>query len=94
MIDNIDLERLRQVWMPISPYPYVPRVRGKQILLVYARYDLTFPITLSKKLVAEFDRHGVAYDLTVLPCGHYSTGAAPYKFLDAWYLGRFLATRL
>ena len=24
----------------------------------------------------------------VLPCGHYSTGAAPFKFLDGWYLGQ------
>jgi dienelactone hydrolase len=91
---HIDLESLRRVWMPISPYPYVPRVRGKQILLVYARYDLTFPLALSKKLVAEFDRHGIDYDLTVLPCGHYSSGLTPFKWMDALALSRFLSKNL
>jgi hypothetical protein len=91
---HIDLERLRRVWMPISPYPYVPRVRGKQILLVYALYDLTFPLTLSRKLVAEFDRQGVDYQLTVLPCGHYSSGLTPFKWMDGLTLCRFLARNL
>jgi hypothetical protein len=26
----------------------------------------------------------------VLPCGHYTTGETPYKFLDGWYLGWFV----
>jgi dienelactone hydrolase len=91
---HIDLDRLRRVWMPISPCPYVPRVRGKQILLVYARYDLTFPPTLSRKLVAEFDRHGIDYELTVLPCGHYSSGLTPFKWMDGLALCRFLSRNL
>jgi hypothetical protein len=91
---HIDLERLRRVWMPISPYPYVPRVRGRQILLVYARYDLTFPPALSRQLVAEFDRHGIDYQLTILPCGHYSSGITPFKWMDGIALCRFLAKRL
>jgi hypothetical protein len=91
---HIDLERLRRVWMPISPCPFVPRVRGKQILLVYARYDLTFPPALSKKLVAEFDRHSVPYELTVLPCGHYSSGLTPFKWMDGLALCRFLSRNL
>jgi dienelactone hydrolase len=91
---HIDLERLRRVWMPISPCPYVARVRGKQILLVYARYDLTFPPSLSKQLVAEFDRHSVPYELTVLPCGHYSSGLTPFKWMDGLALCRFLSRNL
>ena len=51
---QIQLDTLRRIWMPISPFPYLERVRGKQVLLVYARYDLTFPVTLSKMLVNEF----------------------------------------
>jgi dienelactone hydrolase len=91
---HIDLEQLRRVWMPISPQPFVPRVRGKKILLVYARYDLTFPVALSRQLVAEFDRHGVPYDLTVLPCGHYSSGRTPFKWIDGLTLCRFLSRNL
>jgi len=25
-----------------------------------------------------------------LPCGHYTTGETPYKFLDGWYMGWFV----
>ena len=91
---HIDLDRLRRVWMPISPYPYVPRIRGRQILLVYALYDLTFPVGLSRKLVAEFDRHNIDYELTVLPCGHYSSGITPFKWMDGLTLCRFLSKSL
>lgn len=86
----IDLERLRRLWMPISPFPYLERVRGKQVLLVYARYDLTFPVPLSKRLVDEFRRRGIAHEVVVLPCGHYSTGVTPFKWMDGFTLCRFL----
>jgi hypothetical protein len=26
----------------------------------------------------------------VLPCGHYTTGETPYKFIDGWFLGSFV----
>ena len=73
---------LRRIWLPISPFPYLERVRGKRILLVYARYDLTFPVALSKMLVNEFRRRGIAHEVHVLPCGHYSTGVTPFKWID------------
>jgi hypothetical protein len=90
----IDLERLRRLWMPISPFPYLERVRGKRILLVYARYDLTFPVHLSKMLVEEFRRRKIAHQLAVLPCGHYSTGKTPFKYMDGLVLCRFLSRNL
>jgi hypothetical protein len=91
---HIDLERLRRIWMPISPYPYLERLRGKRVLLVYARYDLTFPVDLSRMLVGEFRRRGIEHELAVLPCGHYSTGVTPFKWLDGLTLSRFLARSL
>jgi hypothetical protein len=87
---RIDLDALRRIWMPISPFPYLERLRGKGVLLVYARYDLTFPVALSKLLVEEFRRRGVAHDVAVLPCGHYSTGVGPFKWMDGILLCRFL----
>jgi dienelactone hydrolase len=87
---NIDLDRLRRIWMPISPFPYVERVRGRRVLLVYARYDLTFPVHLSQLLVDEFRRRDIDHDLAVLPCGHYSTGVTPFKWVDGFLLCRFL----
>jgi dienelactone hydrolase len=91
---HIDLERLRKVWLPISPFPYLDRMRGKRVLLVYARYDLTFPVHLSKMLVDEFRRREIPHELAVLPCGHYSTGVTPFKWMDGILLSRFLARSL
>jgi hypothetical protein len=87
---RIELDALRRIWMPISPFPYIDRVRGKKMLLVYARYDLTFPLTLSKMLVAEFRNRGIDPEVAVLPCGHYSTGVSPFKWMDGFILSRFL----
>jgi hypothetical protein len=87
---QIELDALRQIWMPISPFPYLERVRGKHVLLVYARYDLTFPVTLSKMLVEEFRRRRIDHEVAVLPCGHYSTGVTPFKWMDGLILCRFL----
>jgi dienelactone hydrolase len=91
---HIDLSQLRRIWMPISPYPYLDRLHGKRVLLVYARYDLTFPVSLSRMLVDEFRRRGIDHELTVLPCGHYSTGVTPFKWFDGLTLCRFLSRSL
>ena len=66
-------------------------MRGRQTLLVYARYDLTFPVDLSEELVQCVPRRrGIPHEVAVLRCGHYSTGKAPFKFVDGWVLTRFL----
>ena len=91
---NVTLDELRRMWLPISPQPYLPRVRGRAILLVYALYDLTFPVNLSRELVTAFRTNDVAHELFVLPCGHYSTGVTPFKWMDGLTLCRFLNRRL
>ena len=91
---NIDLERLRRVWRPISPWSYLDRVKSTDTLLVYAAYDLTFPVDLSVVLVDEFRRRGLPHETTLLRCGHYSTGSIPFKFLDGYVLTKFLRNRL
>jgi hypothetical protein len=91
---QIDLERLRSLWRPISPRWYLDRLRDRQTLLVYARYDLTFPIDLSEDLVKAFHDQQVPHELAILPCGHYTTGKTPFKFVDGWILTRFLKKAL
>jgi hypothetical protein len=91
---SVDLEQLRQMWLPISPHVYLDHIRDKKTLLVYAKYDLTFPVDLSRELVGEFGRRGIPHELAILPCGHYSTGVAPFKFLDGFVLARFLDRNL
>jgi hypothetical protein len=91
---HVDIERLRRMWMPISPWPYVERVRGRSVLLIYARYDLTFPVPLSKKFVDRFRQLEIPHQTAVLPCGHYTTGKSPFKFIDGYHLTRFLVKAL
>jgi dienelactone hydrolase len=91
---NIDLELLRALWTPISPREYLERLRDRKTLLVYARYDLTFPVDLSQDLVRAFRDLAIPHELAVLRCGHYSTGKTPFKFIDGWILTRFLKRAL
>ncbi len=62
----------------------------KKSLIVYAKYDLTFLPEFSRDVVAEFQRYNLNHKVAVLPCGHYSTGETPYKYLDGFYLASFL----
>ena len=91
---HIDLDALRQLWKPISPSWYLDRLRDRKTLLVYAKYDLTFPVDLSETLVREFREQNVPAEVAVLRCGHYSTGMTPFKYLDGWILSRFLRRAL
>ncbi len=62
----------------------------KKVLLVYAQYDLTFPLEYSREVVKAFHEHGIAFERRVLPCGHYTTGEVPFQYIDGWYLGSFV----
>ena len=90
----IDLDRLRRLWLPISPFPYIDRLRGTRVLLVYARYDLSFPVHLSRRFVAACEDRGVRPEVFALPCGHYTTGEAPFKWLDGYVLIQYLRRNL
>ncbi len=91
---HIELDRLRRLWMPISPMAYLDALHDVRSLLVYARYDLTFPVDLSQHLLSRFAAHGLPHETFALPCGHYSTGMTPFKFVDAYVLIRFLRRNL
>ena len=91
---HIDLETLRHLWRPISPWTYLDRAGRTRTLLVYAKYDLTFPVDLSEKLVNEWVRRELPVEVAAMPCGHYSIGSAPFKFLDAYVLITFLRRTL
>jgi hypothetical protein len=94
MDGHIELDLLRALWKPISPRWYLERIRDRKTLLVYARYDLTFPVDLSEDLVNAFREQQVPHEVAVLRCGHYSTGKTPFKFVDGWILTRFLKRAL
>ncbi len=83
---------VRELFLAISPMAYMDRFarHPKQVLVVHATWDLTFLNEFSVDVLRNFDRLGVDYEQRVLPCGHYTTGETPYKFLDGWYLGSFV----
>ena len=83
---------VRAVWLALSPMAYMQKFaeHPKRVLVVHARYDLTFPLEYSLDVLKNFDRLGVDYVSKVLPCGHYTTGEWPYKYIDGWYLSSFV----
>lgn len=92
--EQIDLEELRKVWLAISPMSFFEQFARwpKKSLIIYAAYDLTFLPEFSRQVVTEFARHGQDHKVVVLPCGHYTTGETPYKYMDGWQLASFLRT--
>ena len=76
----------------ISPQAYMEKFAAspRKVLIVYAPYDLTFPVEYSLQAIENLKRFHVDHEVRVLPCGHYTTGETPYKYIDAWYLGSFV----
>jgi hypothetical protein len=66
----------------------------KKNLLIYARYDLTFLPEFSREAEAGFRKYGADLKTVVLPCGHYTTGETPFKYMDGYHMVRFLVKNL
>ena len=89
-------DELRRVWSPISPFPYVPKLRGagKKILLITGRYDPTFLPELTEQLLEKLRRERVEFEHLSLPCGHYSMGEPPFSYIAGYRFGKFLQRAL
>jgi pimeloyl-ACP methyl ester carboxylesterase len=94
---GLNQERVRELWSAVSPCSYYEKIvrpevdgGGKRVLLIYGNYDLTFPKEYSLEVVKAFTRIGLNFEKRVLPCGHYTTGETPYKYIDGWYMGSFV----
>jgi len=89
-------EQVRAMLLAVSPMAYMDtyaetsRQTSRRSLVVYAPYDLTFRVEFSRDVLKNFEMRGIDYVAKVLPCGHYTTGETPYKYLDGWYLGSFV----
>jgi len=90
----IDLENLRQVWRAVSPMVYFDKFSRwpRRSLIIYAKYDMTFLPEFSEQVVEQFEEHNLDHKVVVLPCGHYTMGETPYKYMDGWQLASFLRT--
>ena len=92
----IELDRLREVWAAIAPAQYIQKFarKRKKSLLIYGAYDTTFLPQFSKGAVDGFRELGLDHSVAALPCGHYTMGEAPFKFLDGYHICAFLKREL
>jgi len=93
---HIDLERLRESWMAISPVNYMAKFAAKRqrSLFIYTAYDTTFLPQYSRDIIAKMREHRVDHKVVVLPCGHYTLGETPFKFIDGYHICAFLKRNL
>jgi hypothetical protein len=93
---GVTAEELRYFWSPISPRPYVSRLRGarKKLLAIAGKYDPTFPYSLTQEFFAAAKEEKVAMEKLILPCGHYSLGVAPFSHIAGYRFGTFLRKAL
>ena len=89
---GLDQAQVREIFSIVSPMSYMDRFAAhpKRSLVVHATYDLTFPLEYSLDVLKNFNALNIDYVSRVLPCGHYTTGETPYKYIDGWYLGSFV----
>lgn len=82
---------VREAWLSISPSGYVDRLADvrRRAMLISARYDLTFLPDLTEIFVRDVESQGVPAAKRYLPCGHYTIGRTPFKYLDAWHIVNF-----
>jgi len=94
---DLTVDELREFWKPISPVPFIPRLREmkrRPMRFIAAKYDLTIPVDLTRQIIAEVKAQGIDLDLVWLPCGHYTTAEMPWKAIDAWKIATFFRKHL
>lgn len=95
--DAVTLDELREYWLPISPLPYIKRlktIRPRPMRFIAARYDLSFPEDLTRQVIAEVRGHNIPLDVAWLPCGHYTSGEKPWVYWDGWKIASFFRKHL
>jgi hypothetical protein len=92
----IDLTTLRKLWMCISPTAYFDKYaeHPKKSLFLYTKYDTTFPTDLSLETMRLAREHGLDHKEVVLPCGHYTLGESPFKYMDGYHVVSFVVRNL
>lgn len=97
LVDNVELEELREYWLPISPMAYMDRLARlphRPQRYIYTLYDLSFPVDLSRDVMRELRRRKIKHSKAAIPCGHYTLGEKPWVYLDGYKIIRFLHKHL
>ena len=93
---EMSVEDLTRYWLPISPFPYISRLRGadRKMLAITARYDPTFWPEFTDEFFREVKDLNIQVEAMSLRCGHYSLGVAPFKYIAGHRFGKFLSRSL
>ena len=95
--NHVSLDELREFWLPVSPAAYFEKLRNqpsRPMRYIFTLYDLSFPVDLSRETMAAFEKYKIPHDKTVLPCGHYTLGEAPWVYLDGWKIVSYFRKHL
>lgn len=95
--EHLDRDRLRALWGAISPMNYLQQFAAhshKKSLFIYTQYDTTFLPEFSKEIVSAIRAHQIPCKVVALPCGHYTMGESPFKFIDGYQIISFLKRNL
>jgi len=94
--EHINLDMLREAWKAISPVSYLQKFAARQqkSLFIYAAYDTTFLPEFSRDIVTRIQATGADHKVVVLPCGHYTLGETPFKFIDGYHICSFMKRHL
>ncbi len=92
----VNLETLRKLWLCISPPSYWERFSGMKKIskFIYTRYDTTFPLHLSRQVIEGARKAKWRHEVAVLPCGHYTMGEFPFKYITGYEICSFLKRNL
>jgi alpha/beta hydrolase family protein len=92
----IGLDKLRQLWLCVSPPSYwdLFSAKKKRSKFIYTRYDTTFPVHLSLQVIEGARKRRWKHDVSVLPCGHYTMGEFPFKYITGYEICSYLKRNL
>jgi len=96
MNGQMDLKQLQAAWRVITPGEYIQRYARmkKKSLFIYATYDSTFLREYSDAMLEEARMCEMDHDVAVVPCGHYTMGRSPFRYLDGYYICNFFLRNL
>jgi hypothetical protein len=92
----IDLERLRPLWASISPVYYMKQFARwkRKSKFIYTRFDTTFLPHLSEDVVRRIRDANIPNEVVVLPCGHYTLGETPFKYIVGYHICSYFVKHL
>jgi pimeloyl-ACP methyl ester carboxylesterase len=96
LAERISLEELHDAWMAITPLCYVDHYArsDRKSLFIYGTCDTTFLPEYSEAMIEQIRLRRIPHKVVVLPCGHYTLGEFPFKFIDGYHISAFLLRSL